>query len=204
MKLVDLSVREFVYQVDSASPAPGGGSVSSLAASLGAGLLRMVGHLTIPKKKFSKLDEVIQQDFIANHESLKALENRLIELIDRDTEAFNAIMDGFKMPKETESEKKKRKKAIEIPETIAEIAYQGLQKADFVRQYGNKNALSDVGVSVLMLFAGLEGAVLNVKINLSGVSDDAFVASTTKKIDAMVEEAKTLKDTLLEAIHNDL
>ncbi len=212
MKLVDLTVREFVSEVDSASPAPGGGSVSAVAASLGSGLLRMIGHLTIPKKKFKTLEEDIQQEYINIHESLKGYETKLLDLVDRDTDAFNDIMRAFKMPKETDTEKKKRKqaieqatlKAIEIPEQIASIAYEALKKVDFVRLYGNKNALSDVGVGALMLYAGLEGACLNVKINLPGLEDASIKTHYTEKVEAMLHDAKTIKDNLLKAIHESL
>ncbi len=212
MKLIDLSVRDFVYEVDSASPAPGGGSVSSVAASLGSGLLRMIGHLTIPKKKFNKLDEDVQKAFINTHERLKTLENKLLDLVDRDTDAFNDIMHAFKMPKETDAEKKKRAKAIEqatlkaieVPEGIAEAAFEALKHCDFIRQYGNKNALSDVGVGALMLYAGLEGACLNIKINLSGLSDKDLVKAYEDKVTVMLADAKTIKDHVLENIHESL
>ena len=212
MKLVDLSVREFICEVDSAAPAPGGGSVSALAAALGTGLLRMVGHLTIPKKKFDKLDEEIQKQFIHNHETLKSLENRLMELIDRDTDAFNEIMTAFKMPKDNEQDKKKRVKAIEqatlkaidVPENIAKVAYEALNMVEFVREYGNKNALSDVGVSALLLYAGLEGACLNVKINLPGLEDETLRVNYLKDVEALLKKGKALQENILLKIHESL
>ena len=212
MKLIDLSVREFVYEVDSAKPAPGGGSVSAVSAALGTGLLRMIGHLTIPKKKFGKLDEEIQDRYIKTHESLKSLEKTLLDLVDKDTDAFNGIMDAFKLPKETDQEKKKRKKAIEsatikaieVPEGIADVAYEALKKVDFIRQYGNKNAISDVGVSALMLYSGLEGACLNIKINLSGVSDEQVKKMYSEKVEAMIHDAKIVQRNILDAIHKSL
>lgn len=212
MKLIDLTVREFVYKVDSASPAPGGGSVSAVVASLGTGLLRMLGHLTIPKKKFKNLDESIQERYIDLHESLKSQQQKLLDLVDRDTDAFNGIMEAYKLPKDTESEKKKRKKAIEqatlkaieIPENIADIAFDALKKVDFIRQYGNKNAISDVGVSALILYAGLEGACLNIKINLSGISDDTLKKEYQQKVRDMLQEAKTIQEDLMHSIHKML
>ena len=209
MKLVDMSVREFVYEVDSAKPAPGGGSVSAVAAALGAGLLRMVGHLTLPKKKFKALDESVQSELIEAHETFKTLEVRLLDLVDRDTDAFNAIMEAFRMPKETELEQTKRKKAIqratlgaiEVPEGIAEIALEALEKAHWIVQYGNKNAISDVGVAALMLYAGLEGACLNVMINVSGLDDAAKQATLKARVDAMLKAGQSARDTVLKAVH---
>ncbi len=212
MKLADLTLREFIREVDSAAPAPGGGSVSALASALGAGLLRMVGHLTIPKKKFTKLEEILQAQFIQNHETLKLLENRLVELIDKDTEAFNEIMQAFKMPKETNEDQEKRNraiesatlKAIEVPENIADVALEALTMVEFVAEHGNKNALSDVGVSALTLYAGLEGACLNMKINLSGLSDEATKTYYQNKIDSLIKQAETLKSSVLAKIHQAL
>lgn len=212
MKLVDMSVREFVYEVDSAKPAPGGGSVSAVAAALGAGLLRMVGHLTLPKKKFKALDDSVQSELIEAHEAFKTLEVRLLDLVDRDTDAFNAIMEAFRMPKETETEQTKRKKAIqratlgaiEVPEGIAEIALEALKKAHWIVQYGNKNAISDVGVAALMLYAGLEGACLNVMINVSGLDDATLQATLKARVDTMLKTGQTARDKVLTAVHQSL
>jgi len=178
MKLVDLKVEEFLAEVNSASPAPGGGSVSALSSSLGVGLLRMVGHLTIPKKKFLKLDEEIQEEFEGIFESLEYYLEQLKGLIDKDTEAFNQIMAAFRLPKETEEDKKYRSGkieeatvvAIEVPGEVARTGRLVLASLEVLYQYGNKNCLSDLGVSGLLLHTTIVGAVMNMKINLSGIS----------------------------------
>jgi len=211
-KLIEYSVKDFVFETDSASPAPGGGSVSALAGSLGIALARMVGHLTIPKKKFHKLDESIQEQIIDFHDKVKKTEVRLLELIDEDTNAFNAIMKAFKMPKDTDGEKAARKerieqatlKAIEVPETIAGLSFGILKEMTLLKDYGNKNALSDVGVSALMLYASIEGAILNVKINLPGISDDTLKQDLTQKVTTILAEAKQLSDQLLKSVHDSL
>lgn len=212
MKLVDLSLRDFIYKVDSAQPAPGGGSVSGVAASLGTALIRMVGHLTIPKKKFQKLDTPIQEALIKTHESIKGLESKVLDLVDRDTDAFNAIMECYRMPKETENDIKKRNKAIEqsmikaieIPEAIAEIALEALNKVDLLIHYGNQFALSDIGVGVLMLYAGLEGALLNMKINLANITDEALKSSYIDKISTMLKQGTQLKNAHLQKVHEKI
>ena len=107
MKLIDMKVLDFTNLVDSKSPAPGGGSVSALCGSLGTSLARMVGHLTIGKKKFLALDVNIQKQFIEVIHSLEGLKNELLMLVDKDTEAFNQIMLAYKMPKDTPERKKK-------------------------------------------------------------------------------------------------
>jgi len=210
--LKDLKTFEFVNTVDSKSPAPGGGSVSALASSLGAALLRMVGHLSISKKKFKELDEEVQAEFIARFDSLLLLKELLIELIDKDTLAFNEIMAAFKLPKETDNEKAFRSNAIQeatlfatkVPFEVVEVSLEALENIDFILQYGNKNTISDIGVAALMLYSGIEGAILNVKINLSGLKDENIKNDFTKKINSALEEATTLKDRILEEIHNAL
>src|SRR5690606_14851924 len=101
-------------------------------------------------------------------------------LIDKDTEAFNLFMEALRLPKETETEKEFRKQkleeatieAIKVPLEIMKLSYLGLETIEKMVEYGNKNALSDIGVGCLLLHSGLEGAILNVKINLSGLSDE--------------------------------
>lgn len=211
-KLIEYSVKDFVLETDSASPAPGGGSVSALAGSLGVALARMVGHLTIPKKKFKALDDDIQDAIINMHDKIKKTEVRLLELIDEDTEAFNAIMRAFKLPRDTDAMKAMRKerieqatlKAIEVPETIADLSFNILKQLKILKQYGNKNALSDVGVSALMLYASLEGALLNVKINLPGISDEQLIQTLKEKSEMMLREGQMIKDELLKSIHDSL
>lgn len=210
--LKDLKTFEFVNTVDSKSPAPGGGSVSALASSLGAALLRMVGHLSISKKKFRELDETVQAEFISRFDNLLPLKEKLIDLIDKDTMAFNEIMAAFKLPKETDEEKKERSKAIQeatlfatkVPFTVVEVSIEALENIEFILQYGNKNTISDIGVGALMLYSGIEGAILNVKINLSGLKDEDIKNDFTKKINSALEEATILKDRILEEIHNAL
>jgi len=210
MKLIDMTVHEFIKELDSASPAPGGGSASALSASMGMALSRMIGHLTIPKKKFKNLDDSIQEKFIQVHENIKSKELRTLELIDEDTKAFNEIMQALKMPKDSEKEKNKRKKALEkatfkateIPLEIAKIAHDVLDSIDVLVKYGLKHAISDVGVSALLIHAGMEGACLNVKINLSGLSDEAYVSRVGKEVQMILDEGRSLKDAILNSVHN--
>ncbi len=209
MKLINLNLVEFGNEVDSSSPAPGGGSVSALAGSVGASLTRMVGHLTVSKKKFKALDKDVQDKF---NEILKVflhVKEELMLMIDKDTEAFNLIMAGYKLPKETVEEKAFRKQkilegtmeAIKIPFVIARLSLRALKHMEYILEYGNKNALSDVGVSTLMLYTSLEGAILNVKINIPGLTDQITINQYSNTIEEMLEEGKQIKDTILDKIH---
>jgi len=212
MKLVNLNLVEFSDEIDSKSPAPGGGSVSALASSMGASLSRMVGHLTIGKKKFRALDEEVQNKFNNILNEFLNFKGELLSLVDKDTEAFNLIMAGFKLPKETEEEKQVRKQkilegtieAIKVPFIVARLSLRALRRMNYILEYGNKNTLSDIGVSTLMLYAGLEGAILNVKINISGLTNQHMIDQYSTSIVEMLSEAKEIKDMILDKIYKRL
>ena len=212
MKLVEKSIIDFIDEVDSSSPAPGGGSVSALAGSLGVSLSRMVGHLTVNKKKFKGLDEAIQSEFMERFNELSSIKDELNILVDRDTEAFNYVMAAFKLPKETDEEKAARKKAIEeatykaidVPMVIAELSYRGLELIEYFGEYGNKNAITDLGVSSLLLATALEGAILNVKINLPGISDEEYVKITTDKCSELLAKGLETKSRIMDVVNSKL
>jgi len=113
MKLVELDVLKFLDVVDSNSPAPGGGSVSALASSLGASLARMVAHLSFGKKNYEALADDVKAKFVANFDELLKIKNELNDLIDRDSEAYNTVMAAYKLPKETDEEKATRSAEIQ-------------------------------------------------------------------------------------------
>lgn len=197
MKLIDMTVNDFIKEVDSTSPAPGGGSVSALASSLGSSLGRMVGHLTFGKKKYNELDEKIQNELCEKFEKLKQIQDELVSLVDKDTDNFNLVMSAFKFPKETDEEKKARKEAIEkatilatlTPLEMAKLSVEAINLLDIFVEYGNQNAITDVGVAALLLKAGTKGAIYNVKINLPGISDEKMVNDIKLQCENILKEA---------------
>lgn len=212
MKLKDMTIEEFISEVDKKSATPGGGSVSALAGSLGIALTKMVGHLSVGKKKFKALDTEIQAEFNDILDTFMNYKEEMIELIDKDTEAYNLVMAAFKLPKETAEEILYRKNqileatiiAIETPYRIAVLCLEALKELDFILQYGNKNTLSDLGVSALLLYAALEGALLNVKINIPGLEDQEMIDDYTVKVKSMLFEGSELRQGLLEQVHSKL
>ena len=212
MKLVEKTVLDFVNEVDSSSPAPGGGSVSALAGSLGTALARMVGHLTVGKKAYRKLTEEQQQNFEVTLQQLEDIKDQLNVLIDEDTEAFNQIMAAFKMPKETDEDKKARKEAIEeatkgaieVPMKVALLSAEALDILDVVLEFGNKNCTSDVGVAVTQLIASVQGALMNVKINLPGLSDEEEKQTLQQEADELFASATQKASGLLLTIYKKL
>ena len=212
MKLIDMSVADFSSEVDSNSPAPGGGSVSALASNIGVGLARMMAHLSFGKKKYEGLDESIRIEFVNIFNKLGDLRQELVELVDKDTESFNEVMKAMKMPKNTEEEIQTRKSAIqdatlfsiEVPFKTAKLSLEALRMLEYLVQYGNQNAITDIGVGTLMLYSGLEGAILNVKVNLMGLDNTEIKDEYSTKCSAILSEAKEIKDKLIKEIYTKL
>ncbi len=212
MKLTNLKVTEFISEVDSKAVTPGGGSVSALASSLGVALVRMVGHVSVNKKKFKALDQDIQDKYNSAVDSLESVKEELILLVDKDTDAFNLIMSAFRMPKETDVEKRLRKQAIlegtieaiKVPYRVAEISLIALKEIEFILKYGNINAVSDIGVGALMLASGIEGSLLNVVINLPGLVDKEMIDFYNDNTERILKESKSLKDNVLQKVRNKL
>ena len=175
MKLAEIKIREYLNQLKSSSPAPGGGSASALAGAQGMGLMIMVCDLTIGRSKYAETEPLCME---VKEKGLEIFEE-LIQLIDKDTEAYNQVSEAFKMPKDTDAEKEVRSKAIaaatlaatEIPYRVMELCVKGIMLTDSLVGKTNSNASSDLGVAALNLHAGVKGAWMNVKINLPGVKD---------------------------------
>lgn len=210
--LKDLQVVEFINEIDKKSATPGGGSVSALASSLGIALTKMVGHLTVGKKKFRALEEEIQSEYNDILNTFGTYKEELITLIDKDTEAYNLVMAAFKLPKETDEEKATRAVEIqkatmvatEIPYRIAVLSLEALKDLDAILENCNKNALTDLAVGALLLYAGLEGSLLNVKINIPGLGDQEVIDEYNKKVKAMLFDGSELRNDILEKVHGVL
>lgn len=193
MMLSDMKVKEYLSDMSSDKPAPGGGSASAFCGAQGAALIAMVAGLSMGRKKYAEFEDL-------NREVMgKAAEckERLMQLIDDDTAAYNSLSDAFKLPKETEEEKKQRKSAIadatlvatKTPYRTMEGCLEALELADMILGKSNTNAASDLGVAVLNLQAACHGAWLNVQINAVGNENAEFVQilqnaeSVAKKVD---------------------
>lgn len=199
--LTTKTINEFLDELASSSPAPGGGSVAALSGALGTALTSMVCRLTIGKKKYAD----VRQEMEAALRRSEALRASFSELIERDTEAFNAVMQAFAMPKETESEKLARSSAIQvatkratlIPLRVMELCTEALSPAKIVAEKGNVNSISDAGVAALMLQAACSGAAFNVRINLATLEDKAFVEETSEKLRKILGEVERLSGEVL-------
>ncbi len=195
--LASMKVNGFLSELASSSPAPGGGSVAALAGSLGAALSSMVCNLTIGKEKYADVQDEIKETLKKSEQ----LRKDLTKLIDEDTEAFNDVMKAFKMPKDTEGQKKKRSKAIQdgyktaakVPLKTAKTCEKILDVALVIAEKGNQNSITDAAVSALMAQAGVESAILNVKINLGSIKNETFVKKISSELDKL--RKNTVKKT---------
>jgi len=202
--LIDKKVHNFLDELASNSPTPGGGSVAALAGALGAALISMVGNLTIGKKKYEDVEEDIKK-IISSSEKLRY---ELSQLIEEDVMAFNNFMATYKMPKETEDEKKIRAEKIQeslieaakVPLTVAYKCLEVLSLSKEVAEKGNINVISDAGVAALMAEAALESAILNVKINLTMIKDEKVRTELSSSIKEILLKEKEQKEKVLEII----
>lgn len=206
--LAEMSVKGYIAELSSNSPAPGGGSVAALSGAQGAALLSMVGELTVGKKGYEEVEAQIK----ALGEKAAASARELVRLMDVDTEVFNQVMAAFKMPKESDEEKAARtaaiqqayKAAADVPMTVARECLEVLKLCPEAFAKGNKNALSDVGVAAHSAWCGLKGALLNVMINLGGIKDQDYVERARQQIKAITSEGQAIYDQVASEVENSL
>ncbi|NLD17339.1 MAG: cyclodeaminase/cyclohydrolase family protein [Tissierellia bacterium] len=210
--LKNISISEFIEKTGSGAPTPGGGSVSALAGSLGAALNVMVYELTQGKKVYNEFEPELRMKLDDSAEKLQDISRQLLIEMENDTTAFDSVMEAFKMPKETEEEKIIRgdaiqegyKKAIEVPLKIANLSLEALFLMEVLSIHGNVNAITDVGVGTLLSYVGVEGALLNVKINLNSMKKGDYTADVEGKIDEILNIAKDTRSLIMRNVYNRL
>ena len=206
--LTEKTIAKFLDELASNSPAPGGGSVAALSGALGAALTTMVCNLTIGKKKYVDI-EAEMKSVVRQSEHLR---QTFTALIDRDTNAFNKVMEAFGLPKESEQQKALRSAAIEaatkeaalVPLEVMKHVIDALALAEVVADKGNVNSASDAGVSALMLHAAAEGAALNVQINLGGIKDTDFVGWKTDEVASLVKTSRMNTEEILDIVRKKI
>ncbi len=204
MKLTDKPVTNFLDELASSAPAPGGGSVAALSGALGAALVSMVCNLTLGKKGY----EEVQGEIAALLEKSEALRAELTGLLEADVAAYTAYSQTAKMPRDTEEQKAARtaamqaalKNATMVPLHIAEAAVKVMDLCRPVAEKGNKWAVSDAGVAVLMAEAALRSAALNVLINLGSIKDETFVAEKQAHLDRLLAGKGAMRDEIYDYV----
>ena len=204
MELSELTVRSFANLLGSDAPAPGGGSAAALAGSLGAALSAMVSALTLGRKKYADVQELAQEGF----DRASALKEAFLQAMEKDTEVFNTFSAAMGMPKETPEEKAARSAAmqaalvlcIESPLHMMELSFEAVRLAQSLLGKTNANALSDLGVASLMLGTAIQGAWLNVLINLGGLKDEAAAAAYRTRGEELLNDTMVLSHSVYQAI----
>ena len=198
MKLAELKVNGFTEVLASDAPAPGGGSAAALEGGIGAALTAMVCELTAGKKAYAE-----HRDFILDvQKKAEDLRVRFVDVMDRDTEAFLVVSDAFAMPKSTDEEKAARSAAIqaglvkctETPFEMMQMAAETLELTASILGKFNEAAASDLGVAALSLRSGIQGAWLNVLINIGSLKDKELAADFRTKGEALLAKALPLAD----------
>ncbi|RMG76865.1 MAG: glutamate formimidoyltransferase [Bacteroidetes bacterium] len=192
-KLIDLNLKKFAHETASESPAPGGGSISAYVGALGVALGTMVANLSAHKRGWDERWKEFSDWAVKGQEYL----NRLLNLVDEDTNAFNQIMAAYGLPKNTEEEKKARRQAIQeatknailIPFQVMETAYQSMEVIEKMAEIGNPNSITDAGVGALCARTAVMGAFMNVKINTADYEDKQFVEEILAKGNEIQQKA---------------
>jgi len=207
-RLVGMTLRGFANELSMDSPAPGGGSVAALCGALSAALTAMVANLTVGKKEYENARPLM----VATAVRAQHLKDALLEAVDRDTRAFNKVMDAFRLPKTTPEQAEEKDQAVEaankeatlVPLEVLEKSVEAVALAGLAAAKGNRNSVSDAGVAGLAGQAAGEGAYYNVLINLTGIRDRSFAArvkrDATRAKKSLDREAKAVKVILAKAL----
>ena len=207
MKLADMQVTQFCDVLASDAPAPGGGSTAALEGALGAALTAMVCGLTTVGRSREKYAEY-QEFVLASQKKALDLKARFMDVMDRDTEAFNVVSAAFGMPKATNEEKAARSAAIQkglegctrTPFEMMELAAETLELTAELLGKTNDSAASDLGVSALSMRAAIQGAWLNVLINIGSLKNKELAEDYRKKGEALLAKALPLADQIYQNV----
>jgi len=207
-RLVRMDLKAFANETASESPAPGGGSIAAYAGVLGVSLAAMVANLSAAKRGWE------EQTTYFSDVALRAqqLKEALLYKVDEDTRAFDAIMNAFALPKNSDVEKKVRtqaiqqatKIAIEVPLQTMRLAFKGFEIIEAMIEKGNPNSITDAAVGALCVRTAVYGAWLNVKVNLSGFKDQTFAAATLEEATTILAAAQAKEAALLKLVTQQL
>lgn len=204
-KLVNLTVSDFIKEVASDKPAPGGGSVSALGGALAAALTVLVGKTTVGKENYTDVQEEMEKIISKGTE----LHKKLTKSVDEDTEAFNQILSAYRMPKD-EPEVRSRaiqealKRAAEVPLQVAKISFEVLDFAIAVAERGNKNAITDSGVAALFAEAAIIGALYNVKINLLSIKDEDVKKTFIHEMKEILDKIASKREEAMKIVEAEI
>ncbi len=201
-------ISTFLEELSSAAPVPGGGSVAALSGAMAASLVLMVCNLTIGKESFAENEQAIK----AILEKALKLREELMNAVDEDIQAYNAVIGCYRLPKGTQEEKSARKEKLqaalrqanEVPYRTAKTCYYVLELNRRLPQIGNPNAISDVAVSAQLAEAALQSALYNVDINCNYIKDEGYVSNYRKKRAELAKRAGNMKQEIIDTVQTML
>lgn len=210
MEFKDYKIEDFINDLSSPLPSPGGGSVAGLVGALSGSLNSMVYSLTVNKKSFEKKDLETQKLVLDFKEASAKFTKKALMLMEEDRKEFNKLMDCYKLPKETEEEKEFRNKEIKqrtvkammAPKKLAEECYKFYNNIDAAVEYGNKMLVSDAVCAAILLNAAVESAIVNVKINLNSLKDLPIAKEIENEMKELEENSLKRKEKICSTMNN--
>lgn len=204
MEFREYSIDQFLMELSSDAPSPGGGSTAALVAALASSLNSMVYSLTVNKKSFEKLSNENKEEMIKFEYESSKFTKLAQTFMERDRADFTELMSSFKLPKDTVEEKSTRSKvikektfkAMESPLDLARECLKFYENISFAVEFGNRNLISDAGVAAILLHAAIESAILNVKINLNSLRKEEYVEKIEKECTTILEKSLESKNKI--------
>lgn len=204
----DYKIEEFINDLASDSPAPGGGSTAALVGALSGALNSMVYSLTVGKKSFEKLDENKKEELLLFKTESENFIKKSIELMEEDRKAFSELMNGYKIPKEKEDREEKIQKltigALMAPLKMSREALKFYENIKFGVTYGNKMLVSDGGVSAILLHSTIESSILNVMVNLKYINDLNFKKEIEEEIENTMKISLEKKNEIMKLVYSSV
>ncbi|KGM99256.1 methenyltetrahydrofolate cyclohydrolase [Clostridium botulinum] len=205
-------LEEYINKLSSKEPTPGGGSAAALVSSLSSSLTAMMLNLTVGKKLYESYDDKLKKNIDETLKKSSEYNDLFLDYMDKDEEAFLTLMDAFKLPKNDDEEKSIRKKEIEkgyekalmIPLNLARESLKFYKEILTTVKYGNPNLISDGGVAAILLYSAVESCMLNVKINLSGITDESKRENIINECNSILEKALNYKIDIMEIVESKI
>ena len=207
-EIKDKSIQQFLDELASKAPTPGGGSAAALLGAQSAALTSMVCNLTIGKPKYQE----VEADMLVLLSKAEILRTTLTDMIKADVDVFEQLMAAYGLAKETEQEKSLRSQQIQavlrdatlVPLACAEACAQAIQLSQEAADKGNLNVISDAGVAVMSAYAGLKSAALNVYINTASLKDRVFAEEKLAELESILQGADIKTEEIYQLVKNKL
>lgn len=209
MKFCDESIKQFLDELGSDLSAPGGGSVAGLIAALSAALNSMVYSLTVGKKSYMALEDDEKEIINKFQKESQEFTARSLELMEEDRDNFLKLMDCYKLPKDSEEEKKARTlaikentiKSMQAPLVLARESLEFYDNLKVMAKYGNKMLLSDLAISAILLHSAIESSIVNVKVNLNSLRSEEFFEKIDNELRGIMTKSLEEKNAITESVN---